>query len=258
MTRALTRTNFHSSRLIRILADLAILDAVEPGIAFAEKLGLWVDYTDAITMSAALNASTASPPGTPSGAQSVASVAVSEEFTRIQATLVSSITKSGSPNVGKTRIELPSPKLDVPVEVATAYEPYRRYYSAHQRDMDSNIRPLRANVREVLARASPALKQLAALDAALDGILCGREIKLLSTVPLLLEKRFEQLLKAHQQKLVDTKQADNPDFWMNQGGWLARFCNELQTVLLAELDVRLQPTAGLIEAFNNEIKNIYE
>ena len=38
---------------------------------------------------------------------------------------------------------------------------------------------------------------------------------------------------------------------MKQGAWLSRFCNELQTVLLAELDVRLQPTVGLIEALHN-------
>jgi hypothetical protein len=70
---------------------------------------------------------------------------------------------------------------------------------------------------------------------------------------VLLEQRFEQLLKTHQQKLVETQQADNPAIWMNPGAWLARFCNELQTMLLAELDLRLQPTVGLIEAFNNQI-----
>jgi len=39
---------------------------------------------------------------------------------------------------------------------------------------------------------------------------------------------------------------------MNEGAWLARFCHELEAVLLAELDVRLQPTVGLIEALQNE------
>ena len=104
------------------------------------------------------------------------------------------------------------------------------------------------------SQSLPALRQLAALDAALDKALCERESKLLSTVPLLLRKRFEHLLKAHQQTLLDTGHADKPDTWMKQGAWLARFCHELQTVLLAELDVRLQPTVGLIEALHNEKK----
>ncbi len=254
MTRSPTRTLFPSSRLIRILSDLAILDAAEPGAAFAEKLGLWVDYSDAIALSAALNASTASPAGARPVAPSAAGVAVSDELARLRAGLVNSITQSDSTKASRSLVEWPSPDFELPVKVATAFEPYRRYYAACQREMDSDIRPLRVSVREALARTSPALRQLAALDAALDKVLCERESKLLSTVPLLLKKRFEHLFKVHQQTLLDTQQADNPDTWMKQGAWLARFCHELQTVLLAELDVRLQPTVGLIEALHNEKK----
>ena len=251
MTRALTRTPFHSSQLIRILADLALLDAVEPGGAFAEKLGLWVAFRDAITLSAAL---TASPPVTPSGARLVSPAAVRAEFDRVRATLVSAMTKTSSPGVGRTRTELPAPSFDEPLDVATGYESYRRYYLAHQRDMEANIRPLRAKVRGVLLKASPALQQLATLDAALDGILAERESKLLATIPSLLVQRFGQLLKARQQGLAETPQADHPDFGIGADGWLTRFRHEFQTVLLAELDVRLQPTLGLVEAFNNEMK----
>jgi hypothetical protein len=83
-----------------------------------------------------------------------------------------------------------------------AYEPYRRFYLAHQGEMESCVRSLRTSVRQALSRASTTLKQLAALDEALDKILCVRQRQLLSTVPLLLERRFEQLLKARQQPLV--------------------------------------------------------
>lgn len=239
------RTNFHSSKFVRLLCDLAVLDPVEPGIAFAEKLGQWVAIADAIALNAAL---TASPPAPPSAAR----MAIGEEFTRMRSTWVNLITQPGSPIVARTRIDSLSPQIGEPLDVGATYEPYRRYYLAQQRDMELNVRPWRAKVRDVLAKASPALKQLATLDAALEGILGARESKLFSTVPALLEKRFGQLLKAHQQRLLDTSQTDHPDFWMKPGGWLARFCNEVQTVLLAELDVRLQPTVGLIEALHNE------
>lgn len=250
MTRALQRTNFHSSRLIRFLADLSLVDAVEPGNAFAEKLGLWVDFTDAITLSAVHGANAARP----SDAAPVAQVDIGDALKRVRTRLESSITKSGSASAGGTRIAFPAPVLALPIDMTTAYAPYRRYYAAHQRDMDLSIPPLRVNVREVLAGASPALKKLAALDAALDGILSEREEKLLGTLPLLLKKRFVQLCTAHQQGLVELGRADNPALWMQAGGWLARFCSDLQTVLLAELDVRLQPALGLIEAFNQEIE----
>jgi hypothetical protein len=195
------------------------------------------------------------------GGLSGASLAVKDEFdefVRIRTALTNSITRSCSPDVFDARITWPMPKSGIAIEVSEAkepaavYEPYHRFYLAHQHDMDSSLRPLRTRVRAALSKASPALRQLAALDAALDQILSDREGKLLATVPALLEKRFRQRFEAHRQTLVDTRQADDPAQWMQPAGWLAGFRKELQFVLLAELDVRLQPAMGLIEAFSNE------
>lgn len=252
MTRALQRTNFHGSSLIRTLADLAVLKIDEPDGDFAEKLGQWIDFADAITLCAVHNACTAIPPGTKSGAQPVARLAIAQEFDRMRVVLENSIRVSCSLNAGQTRLALPIPKLGTPIEDASAYEPYRRFHLAHQRDMESSVRLLRAKVREQIAKVSPRLRQLADFDAALDGMLRERENKLLLTVALRLKMRFDQLLRAHQQALASVQQEDSPDLWMNAGSWLTRFCSELQTVLLAELDLRLQPTVGLIEAFNHE------
>jgi hypothetical protein len=254
MTRALPRTNFHSSKLIRCLADLAIGDTVERGNAFAEKLGLWIHFADAINLSAVHNGSIANPPKTLSEAQVAPRAAARTEFDRIQAGLVNSIMKSCSPNAGKTHNSLPTPNLELPLDLAAAYAPYRRFYEAHQRNMELSIQPLRFNVRDALAKASPRLRKLADLDATLEKILRERESKLLAKVPVLLKKRFDQLFKEHQQKLLNTQQADNPAGWAQAGGWLARFCNDLQMLLLAELELRLQPTMGLIEACNEETK----
>ncbi len=255
MTRVLPRTNFHSSKLIRCLADMDMVEAAEPGNAFAEKLGLWIHFTDAITLSAVHDDDVANPPKLQPDARFDPRAAVTVEFDRIQAGLIDSIMKSCSPRLGKTHIELPAPKLELPMDLAAAYAPYRRFYDAHQHDMELRLQPLRVNVRAALAKVSPELRKLADLDAALEKILRERESKLLSKVPLLLKKRFEQLFKAHQQMLVDTQQADNPAGWIKAGAWLARFCNDRQMLLLAEVELRLQPTVGLIEALNNKIQN---
>jgi hypothetical protein len=255
MTRALPRTNFHSSKLVRCLADLAIADASDPGNAFAEQLGLWIHFADAITLSAVHADSIANLPVMQPEAQCAVRAAACVEFDRIQAILVNSIMKSCSPNSGKTHIKLPTPKLEMPTDLGEAYAPYGRFYEAHQRDMELSIQPLRINVREALAKASPRLNKLADLDETLEKILRDRESKLLSKVPVLLKKRFEHLFKAHRQKLVDTQQSDNPADWTQAGGWLTRFCNDMQMLLLAEMDLRLQPTMGLIEAFDNKINN---
>ena len=42
--------------------------------------------------------------------------------------------------------------------------------------------------------------------------------------------------------------ADDPATWVTPGSWLEAFCHDTQAVLLAELDLRLKPVAGLIAA----------
>lgn len=217
-------------------------------MAFAEKLGLWVDYTDAIALYAVHNPGTA-PCSEP---QDEALVDIAEEFARIRASLEQAICRTEAPKRGQSGVELPLPQGEMPADLGSAFEPYRRYYLAHQRDMDLSVPPLRARVRETLARLSPALQQLAALDATFENILSEREAMLLAKLPQILRKRFAHLRAQHQQTLADTQQIDKPSEWMQPGAWLARFCNELQTVLLAELDLRLQPAVGLLEALQNE------
>lgn len=250
MMRAPTRTHFHSSRLVRVLTELAVVEARPRNGDFAEKLGLWVKFTDAIVLSAVHSTGTASPPEMPSEAQSAGRIKLSDAYARTRASLVRSISSSGLSRGGRTHMEPASPEPGVDLADATAFEPYRRSYLSQQRDIELKVRPLRTHVREVLGQATPALRKLAALDASLETILSERESKLLSTIPVLLEKRFHQLRNSHQQSLVDPQQAGHLAAPLQPAGWLAGFGEEMQTVLLAELDVRLQPALGLIEAFN--------
>ena len=238
---------------MRTLADLELAGTAAAGSAFAQKLGLWVSFTDAITLSS-LHSHPADRAQIPLATQRSAQGAdIGDDVTNTRAGLISLITQRSTLAGGKAHIKLPEPPGTAPVG-ATAYEPYRRFYMAHQREMQATLSPLRARVRAVLAEMSPALKQLAALDAALDTILCERESKLLTKVASLLQKRFMHLLRTHQQLVQGDAQADKPALWMTDGAWLARFCHELKTVLLSELDLRLQPTLGLLEAYENETR----
>ena len=252
MTRVLPRTNFNSSPYVRLLSDLALVEASEPGHAFAERLGSWLNFKDAIALSSVL---ASLPSGTVANmvTQSTDSSAqISELLTRVRTDLTQSITRSFSPAVSHSRLRVPTLNPTDPIEIVTAYEPYRRFYLAHQREMEQKIRPLRSQVRNALAHASHPLRQLAALDTVLDKALAERESRLLATVATLLEKRYVQRLKNHQATKALTGEIDDPRTWMQFEGWLAGFCRELQTALLAEIDVRLQPVIGLIEALTQE------
>lgn len=237
-----------------------MVDMAESKQVFTQRLSQWVSFTDAGTLYAALDSGTAQvrvkPVPAGAGTTPAARLAISEEVSRVRAAMVDLMQRSCSPTPAAARMHFPVPGLDTPPELAFSYSPFHRFYLAQQREMDAKLGPLRARVRHALAAASPALRQLAALDAALDSILADRERSLFSRVPVLLEKRYGQLLKAHQQTyqaLAGGGQTDDPATWLLPGAWLANFRDELLVVLLAELDLRLQPVTGLMEAFDNKI-----
>lgn len=243
MARGSPRTSFDSSRLIRALSDLVSTDATPPRQSFADRLGQWLDFADAIALFSALNGSTDAAGG-PATAEHPA---LRDEFARVRGALLDSINTDGVLTPGKARIRLPAPAWHASTPGAADYLPYHRYYLAHQRDMGAAIAPLRASVRAGLAQRAPALRQLAALDGVLDQALAPRERSLLATVPQLLGRRFEQLHQAHRNALTTP---DDPARWLQPGAWLHTFCQDMRVVLRAELELRLQPVAGLMDALN--------
>ena len=243
MARGSPRTSFDSSRLIRALSDLVSTDATPPRQSFADRLGQWLDFADAIALFSALNGSTDAAGG-PATAEHPA---LRDEFARVRGALLDSINTDGLLTPGKARIRLPAPAWHASTPGAADYLPYHRYYLAHQRDMGAAIAPLRASVRAGLAQRAPALRQLAALDGVLDQALAPRERSLLATVPQLLGRHFEQLHQAHRNALTTP---DDPARWLQPGAWLHTFCQDMRVVLRAELELRLQPVAGLLEALN--------
>ena len=124
---------------------------------------------------------------------------------------------------------------------------YRRQYLAHQRTMEDRVGALRARVRATASTASPALRQLAALDAVLDDALGSHQRRTLANVPHLLEQRFKDLAGTSRAQVVPTQGtlAAEPQ------GTPADMGATLKELLLAELGIRLQPIDGMMEALGN-------
>jgi hypothetical protein len=190
--------------------------------------------------------------------------ALARHVDKVRAQLVESITQGAPAGSGLARIDMPAPVLDAPVEIKTAFAPYRRFVAAHQRQMDSTLRSLRAQLRLQLSQRGGAGQQLAALDATFENILAEREAALLAKTSKLLEKRFVQALKAHMQlQALATETADtSEDMDVTDGNpndtpkadpshWLMPLRQTLRQALLAELDTRLQPSLGLLEALTS-------
>lgn len=281
MTRALPRASLYSASLVRFLTENALLAPARQAEDVGQRLGDWLDFRQAIALHGVLPPDTASASQAaplPAHVQRMAPLtpeALAKHVDKVRAQLVESITQGAPAGSGLTRIDMPAPVLDEPVEIKTAFEPYRRFVAAHQRQMENTLRSLRAQLRLQLSKQGNAGQQLAALDTAFENILAEREAALLAKTSKLLEKRFVQTLKAHMQLQVQAKPAalatetadgltdahedninampsvtnDTPK--ADPSSWLMPLRQTLRQALLAELDTRLQPTLGLLEALTS-------
>jgi hypothetical protein len=274
MTRDLPRASLYSASLVRFLTENALLAPARQAEDVGQKLGDWLGFRQAIALHAVLppdTASAAPPVPLPAHVQRMALIApeaLVKHVDKVRAQLVESITRGAPAGSGLARIDMPAPVLDAPVEIKTAFEPYRRFVAAHQRQMDGTLRTLRNQLRLQLSQRGSAGQQLAALDAAFENCLAEREAALLAKTSKLLEKRFVQALKAHMQAqalateaadsmvdatddidLTDTTPIDTPK--ADPSTWLMPLRQTLRQALLAELDTRLQPTLGLLEALTS-------
>lgn len=251
MTRELQRATFNRSALVRVLSD-TLPEVPDPKYDFGERLGQWLDFSDALTLFSVLNTEAGS--GTPIAS---ANGDLPAQLARVRRNLNDSIHNDGvfsADSDTPARIPFPTPLPNATPESAADFSPYHRYYLAHQRDMNSAITALRANARKALAGQSAAGRQLADLDAAFEKFLFTRERNLLSNIPIMLGKRFDQRYAEHRAALAD-QTPDDPTTWTQPGSWLEAFCHDAQTALLAELELRLKPVAGLISALGSAAEN---
>lgn len=218
------RSNFNRSALVRQLAGWQAAPADVPRQDLAERLGQWFNVADAIALSSLHQAmpvvARARRPAVPASAR-----VVQAELQRVRATLSQAIT-SPPREAGDEGTD----------DTDAGFAPHHQRCLDQQRRMDMSIEALRGHVRKTLSSTSARLAQLAALDAVLEPMLGGREQRLLATVPGFLKARFAHLRQSH------------------PGGWQPLFEHELQQTLLAELDLRLQPVVGMVEALSQEVK----
>ena len=212
------RAGVAGSELTRLLARLAETPPPDAAPAFAERLGRWLGWTDAISLSTALSAA----PARADGVAASGSGSEEADFQRVRAALATSIAKGPDDDAA-------SP---------TDFAPHRRHCHAQQQAMHDAIAALRQRLRDALSRRSPALSRLAAIDAVLDRALSTQERTLLGLVPLRLQSHFDRMARAAAGE-ADTR-------------WPDAFRQDMERVLLAELAHRLMPSQGLLDSLRTE------
>lgn len=213
------------SAFVRLLGGWMPVDAEPAGMDFAERMSLWLNAFDAIHLQAAHQAIRTA--ATAPASRGARKADLAEDFRQARAVLARAIARD------------PLAELDAAERAEAGYAPYQRRHQELQRQMEQMVGALREHARQALARGTPRLRQLAALDAAMEQLLARREEALLPRAIGLLAQRFAEL-----------KRADD-----GSGGWRAAFERDWRQALLAELDLRLEPVAGLVDAQGNEWNN---
>ena len=202
-----------TSQLAGLLGEAATAGTDPSGEDVAQRLGQWLGAFDAVGLRSALRVI-----GSPDAAGAAQAGSPQGRATQADPAQVRALEQDLA-QVREALAKLAAPDADAALD--------RRRHLELQRTMEPRIGRLRDRTRQALAKASPRLARLAALDSAMEQAFAPREQKLLATLPALAERR-----------LAET--ADAP-------------ADALRQVLLAELDLRLAPVAGLIEAFRNEV-----
>lgn len=240
---------FHHSKLVRLLTHWAQPMGTPERLDVAEQLSQWLGTVDAVQLSRALHAiESALPLSTSNHGGCVDVPALQSAVRSLQAELAALRTASPAP-VKPVRERADHTPVDEPDPAAEGeFAVHAARYQALQKQIEARVSGLRAQMRQRLAAGPVALRQLAMLDVVMEQMLGGREQRLWSTLLTHLERRMANLRTAHHQRLEARGLADAPQDWRAPGGWLGVFDQDFRALLLCEIELRLEPLQGLLEA----------
>lgn len=229
-----------SSELIRKLQNLLDKDLPQSQTRFSERLTQNMDFTSSLKLSEVhgqlrlldkkVSVISAAKPADDQ------KKALNSAFERVRRSIEKNIGQSFDLSIVQPRFPLPRIELE---QEALDLSAYPKFYKAQQSEMSAKIQGLRTYVRETLSASSVNMAKLAILDNTLE-----------ETIGFPLRSGFSALSKViskYSQKIeAQWGEGDKP-------AQLAGFHGELHQLLLAELELRLQPIQGLLNAFNQEV-----
>lgn len=255
IARTIPQAAPHSARLVQLVSALGQAAATDSHACFAERLGRLFGLGDTMDLDSAIGFRPKGPfEPSPAKADKLRA-----DLAATRSKLTDRLNQSFSASPSETMPSLPQPALDADASASPEFTPYQNFYLARQRELAAGTRQLRTRIRAAVATSGPAMAHLAQLDTVFDHTLAGYTSHCFATLPTVLEKRFDALWQSRQQMNFDQQDHDpaRPPVhdWTRPGGWLHQYCQEMQMLLLAELDVRLEPAIGLLDAYTLEVSN---
>ncbi|MGC8120133.1 DUF3348 family protein [Marinobacter sp. VGCF2001] len=217
----------HSHRLLNLLAEIGELKSPDTLPCFGERLSRLFGLGDTMNLDAA-TAYRCRQNGFP---QSSVIDRLTDELASTRTALI-------------RRIQSLTDELNNGTEPGP--EAILNAWLALQRKVAASSRQLRDKVRNAMKDQGHAMARLAQLDAVFDHTMAGYTSQCFAQIPRVLEQRFHSL---------QTPSDSSPDTGLAPDNRLHRYCEDAQNLLLAELDVRLEPVLGLLEACHNEVNH---
>ena len=243
MTKAAANANAGNPRMIRFLAELDISSEPLSPTAFAQRLAQLIDLPNSLKLSAVHSArpKLLFEPGRASAET------VKREFLRVHALITAGILDSFAGKGQRQWAQLPGSDALSSPNPEDALRPFLDFYTLHRKQMSAKAKWLRSHVRDAATGLSLELAQLAQLDLVLTNALTTSSRHFLSKVEPLLIRRYTPLLNAAKS---GSSGATDPGAAMTL--LHTHLCEDLQSLLLAEVEVHLLPVLGLVEAIDEE------
>lgn len=216
----------NSSKLINTLQALALCDSSPSQQHFAQKLGDLLDLPDAFEV--ADNLRGLKRMAFKNANQGCNSKAIQQQFLQDKQTLQQTLSNKVQQH---TRFD------------NEQAESYSQFYSLCQSELEHGVFKIRKSLLNALKQSSVRMARLVFLDELLQDKLGAQMRSFYAVLPKLIEKHFQALKNPEQQQLdmIALGQADSSH-------WPQQLKQDIQHLLLAELELRLQPLMGLIEA----------
>lgn len=225
------------SRLVKLFTELTEIKAGSYDYNLAERLGNFVGLAGSMTLAHGLRELPAD--SIKPSAGDIASVR--QDFLLSRQQMIQNIIESFSEPDADSQLNVPSIATGIRVEALRTFDPYQRFYTEHQIQMAVAVNNARETLRQSMTTISPSLYRLAELDRLLQDSLEIHTGKQFSLSIKILRQQFKTFLA----------QSNNAD----DEQWVLPFHDLMRELLLAELDTRLQPVLGLLEALNEHENN---
>lgn len=134
--------------------------------------------------------------------------------------------------------------LNDPAHTGFGPEPFIEAWLMVQRKITASTRQQRTRIRKAVAARGPSLARLAAMDDVFDHTLAGWSSQCFSQLGDVLTRHFLALQTAASATPADAASSSD---------WHRQFCNDARQLLRAELEARLEPALGLLEACQPEV-----